>query len=145
MSYIQSVLHHLVIALVSLLLISFLFLLSCSFAFATEFVRPRPLVEYEDIMLAQELDAALGLLNEQLAACLDAGKAAPDECNCQLQKEAQAARLSFDKVMQSRPKWKGKILFWKNTTTLQSRNLVMPAIERQLSSATACSLVSSHK
>jgi hypothetical protein len=105
---------------------------------ATEFVRPRPLIEYEDIMLAQELDNALGGLDARLASCADAGPESADTCRCRYPKETEATKAAYEKVMAVRPKWKGKILFWKNPDTQASRNLVMPAIDSQLSSISAC-------
>lgn len=145
MSDINSLIHHVVVSVLSLFFVSALFLLS-SAAFATDFVRPRPLMEYEDIMLAQELDSTLSALNDGLVRCVDAGTASPEECHCRFPKEVQAAKLSYERVLTARPKWKGKILYWKNTANLQSRNLVMPAVETQLQSTTAaCGLSQSSK
>lgn len=134
----NSLLHQFAFAL--------LFFFSCSYAFATDFVRPRPLVEYGDILLAQELDTSLGILDDRLSKCIESGTGNPAQCYCRHPQETQAVKMSYDKVLQARPKWKGKILFWKDTANMQSRNLVMPAIENQLRTASLdCSTNSSSK
>ena len=135
MSDTNSLIHHCAMALLSLFAVTLLFLLSYSYALGTEFVRPRPLVEYGDILLAQELDTSLGNLDNQLTKCIDAGTGNPAQCYCQHPQETQAVKMSYDKVLQARPKWKGKILFWKDTANMQSHNLVIPAIENQLKTA----------
>lgn len=113
--------------------------LSCALADAAEFLRPRPLMEYHDVMLAQELDTALVTLNDRQKKCVNAGKASPNECACRYPAEASIAMASFDKALQARPAWKGKILYWKNPDNQASRQLVMPAIEHQLKTAlSAC-------
>lgn len=117
------------------LAIVLLSLLSHSHAFGTEFVRPRPLLEYEDILLAQQLDSSVSKLNALLTPCVDSGSGSPEECYCRYPRETQALKDSYEKTLQARPKWKGKILFWKNVANLQSHNLVMPAIENQLKSS----------
>lgn len=104
----------------------------CLTAMATEFVRPRPLIEYNDILLAQELDTAINTLNDRLAQCVDSGAGKPAECYCRYPAELEAAKASYEKVMQARPKWKGRVLFWKDTANVASHNLVMPAIENLL-------------
>lgn len=76
MSDINSLIHHVVVAVLSLFFVSVLFLLFSS-ALATEFVRPKPLVEHEDTMLAQELDSSLSTLNDGLAKCVDSDMASP--------------------------------------------------------------------
>ena len=99
---------------------------------ATELVRPRPLMEYADIMLAQELDVAVTTLNEHVQKCVDSGAGDPAECFCRSRQQADTAQVSYVKTLEARPKWQGKILYWKNTDTLASRQLIMPAIEQQL-------------
>jgi hypothetical protein len=118
------------------LTVASLIFLPCSLSFATEFVRPRPLTEYADILLAQELDTAINVLNARLTQCVDSNAESPSDCYCRYPQEAGAAKASYEKVLQARPKWKGKILFWKNMQNLASHNLVMPAIENQLRSST---------
>jgi len=116
-----------------------LFCLSCSLASATEFVRPRPLTEYADILLAQELDTTVGALNDHLSKCIDSGTGNSAECYCRYPAEADAAKVSYEKILKARPKWKGKVLFWTDAQNLASHNLVMPAIESLLqASAESC-------
>lgn len=125
--------------------IALLFFLPSSLVSATELVRPRPLTEYADILLAQELNTAISALNDRVSQCVDSGAGKPSECYCRYPVEADAAKASYEKVLQARPKWKGKILFWKNPENLASHNLVMPAIENQLRSPTqGCSSTSLH-
>lgn len=125
--------------------IALLFFLPSSLVLATELVRPRPLTEYADILLAQELDTAISALNDRVSQCVDSGAGKPSECYCRYPDEADVAKASYDKVLQARPKWKGKILFWKNTENLASYKLVMPAIENQLRSPTqGCSSIPQH-
>lgn len=119
--------------------IALLFFLPCSLASATELVRPRPLTEYADILLAQELDTAISALNDSVSQCVDSGAGKPSECYCRYPVEVDVAKASYEKVLQARPKWKGKILYWKNMENLVSHNLVMPAIENQLRSPRSCS------
>lgn len=109
-----------------------LIVLACNCASATEFVRPRPLTEYADLLLAHELDTSIAALNDRMAQCVESGAGNPSECYCRYPEEADAAKASYDKVIQARPKWKGKILFWKDTQNLAGHNLVMPAIENLL-------------
>lgn len=116
------------------LLLSLLFPL----ASATELVRPRPLMEYADIQLAQELDTALVTLNDKVSQCAGNNEENPSACLCRFQSEADATQASYEKVLQARPKWKDKILYWKNPENMSSHNLVMPAIEHQLKSSHAC-------
>jgi hypothetical protein len=131
---------HTVVPSLRRIALSGLLLITPSLVCATELVRPRPLMEYADILLAQELDVAVTALNDQLQQCVDSGTGTPAECFCRSPKEADAARVSYAKTLQARPKWQGKILYWKNTDTLASRQLVMPALEQQLgASAPACS------
>jgi hypothetical protein len=105
---------------------------------ATELVRPRPLVEYADIQLAQELDTALANLNGKVSHCVDSGENHPSACRCHFRTEAEVTQASYEKVLQARPKWKGKILYWKNPDNLSSHHLVMPAIAHQLNAWHAC-------
>lgn len=127
------------------LTVASLVFLSCPVASATEFVRPRPLTEYADILLAQELDTAINVLNDRLRQCVDSNAGNPSECYCRYPTEAGAAKASYEKVLQARPKWKGKILFWKNMQSQASHNLVMPAIENQLqSSSQGCGSMPQH-
>ena len=114
--------------------IALLFFLPSSLTTAAELVRPRPLTEYADILLAQELDTAISALNDRVSKCVDSGAGKASECYCRYPGEAGAAKALFEKVLQERPKWKGKILFWKNIENHASHNLVMPAIENQLRS-----------
>ena len=119
-----------------------LFSLSWSLASATEFVRPRPLTEYEDILLAQELYTAINAFNDRVTPCVSAGTSELSECSCRYPAEASAAKAVYERVLQARPKWTGKILYWKNPESLVSHNLVMPAINQQLQSSNArCSLI----
>ncbi len=119
--------------------------LSSSIACATEFVRPRPLTEYADILLAQELDTSIGALNDQLSKCIDAGAGNSSECYCRYPAEAGAAKVAYEKILQARPKWKGKVLFWKDAQNLASHSLVMPAIESLLQApAESCGSGSRH-
>ena len=128
------------ISLLRQVAIALLFFLACSLASATEFTRPKPLTEYADILLAQELDTALNALNDRVTQCVDSGTGNPTECFCRHMGEAETAKASYEKVLQARPKWKGKILYWKSTENQASHNLVMPAIDHQLrSSAPGCS------
>lgn len=127
------------------LTLALMFLLPCSLAFATEFVRPRPLTEYADILLAQELDTAINALNNHMSQCVDSGVGNPSECNCRYAEEAKAAEASYEKVLQARPKWKGKVLFWKDTQNLASYYLIMPAVESLLQSpAQGCGTTPRH-
>jgi len=116
------------------IVIALIFLLPCASVLAAELVRPRPLMEYTDILLAQELDIAVGTLNDSLAHCIDSGIGSASECYCRHPLEAEATKAIYVKILQARPKWKGKVLFWKNPETLASRNLVMPAIDNMLQS-----------
>jgi len=120
--------------LVAMVLLSFL---ACLPASATEFMRPRPLTEYGDILLAQELDTAINALNDRMTQCIDSGAGSPPECFCRHAGEAGIAKTAYEKVLQARPKWKGKILYWKNMENQASHNLIMPAIDHQLRSSTA--------
>lgn len=93
-------------------------------------------MEYDDILLAQELDTAINALNDRVTQCVDSGAGKPSECFCRYPEEAEAAKASYEQVLQARPKWKGKLLYWKNMENLASHNLVMPAIDHQLRSST---------
>lgn len=119
-----------------LLALAILFMPSTSFALGTEFVRPRPLLEYEDILLAQQLNSSVSSLNDLLTQCVDSSSGNSAECYCRHPKEAQAVKNSYETTLQARPKWKGKILYWKDPADMKSHNLVMPAIEHQLKSST---------
>jgi hypothetical protein len=118
------------------LAIALCFLCFSSIASGTEFVRPRPLMEYEDILLAEKLDSPVSKLNDLLSQCIDAGARDPVECHCQHPEEVRAVKTSYEQVLQARPKWRGKVLFWKNTENMQSRKLILPAIENQVNSPT---------
>lgn len=106
--------------------------LSSSLACATDFVRPRPLTEYADILLAQELDAAMTALNDRMSKCLGSGAGDAAECYCRYPGEAGSAGDAYRKIMEARPKWKGRVLFWKDMQSLASRSLIMPAVESLL-------------
>lgn len=106
---------------------------------AVELLRPRPLMEYHDVMLAQELDTALAVLNSRTAQCVGSGEASPEACACRFPAETSVATASYDKVLQARPSWKGKVLYWKNPNNHTSHQIVMPALEHQLITAqSAC-------
>ena len=107
-------------------------LLPAAMASAVELLRPKPLMEYHDILLAQELDSALAVLNDRWSNCKDATSEKPEACACRHPEAAKNAADAYDKVVQARPKWKGKILYWKNPDNQESRQLVMPAIDHQL-------------
>ncbi len=119
-----------------LITLALMLALPASLATAAEFVRPRPLTEYADILLAQKLDTAISALNDRIAQCIDSGAGNPSECYCRYPGEADAAKASYEKVLEARPKWKGRVLFWKDTENLASHNLVMPAIESLLQTPT---------
>lgn len=106
--------------------------ISCSLASATELVRPRPLTEYADILLAQELDTTIVTLNEHISKCIEAGSGNSSECYCRYPAEADAAKMAYEKILKARPKWKGKVLFWKDAQNTASYSLIMPAIESML-------------
>jgi len=112
-----------------------LFFLAPSLVNATELVRPKPLMEYADILLAQELDAAVSALDARVAQCVESGTGKAGDCLCRYPNEMGAARTAYEKTLAQRPKWKGNILYWKNTDTLASRQLIMPAIGQQLQSS----------
>lgn len=112
-----------------------LFFLTPSLVSATELVRPKPLMEYADILLAQELDGAVSALDARVSQCVESGTGNAGDCLCRYPDEAGAARAAYEKTLAQRPKWQGKILYWKNTETLDSRQLIMPAIGQQLQSS----------
>ncbi len=115
-------------------IIAVLFSLVCSLASATELVRSRPLLEYADILLAQELDTVVNTLNDRMSQCVNSGAGNYSECYCRNSAEVGTAKSSYEKVLEARPKWKGKALFWKDPKDLASHNLVMPAIESLIQS-----------
>lgn len=116
--------------------IALIFLFAGSIASATEFVRPRPLSKFDDILLAQELDTVINVLNNRITLCVDAGRESPTECFCRYPEEANNAKKSYDKILLARPNWRGKILYWQTLDNQASHQLVMPAVENQLRSST---------
>jgi hypothetical protein len=115
--------------------LAWLFCLTPSLVWATELVRPKPLMEYADILLAQELDGAVSALDARVSQCVEANMGNAGDCFCRYPNEAETARAAYEKTVAARPKWQGKILYWKNTETLASRQLIMPAIGQQLQSS----------
>jgi len=115
-----------------------LLFLGCTHASATEFVRPRPLTEYDDVQLAQELNAAIDSLNDRMTQCVGSDSGTASKCFCRYSSEAGVAKAVYEKTLEARPKWKGKILYWKNPKNLTSHNLVIPAIDHQLSTTLQC-------
>lgn len=113
-------------------------LLTPSLVGATELVRPKPLMEYADILLAQELDSAVSVLDARVSQCVESSTGNAGECYCRFPSEADTAKAAYEKTLEARPKWQGKILYWKNPETLASRQLIMPAIGQQLRSSVGC-------
>jgi hypothetical protein len=112
-----------------------LFCLTPALVAATELVRPKPLMEYADILLAQELDVAVSALDTRVSHCVESGAGNAGECYCRFPSEADAAKTVYEKTLEARPKWQGKILYWKNPESLASRQLIMPALGQQLQSS----------
>jgi hypothetical protein len=112
-----------------------LFCLTPALVAATELVRPKPLMEYADILLAQELDVAVSALNTRVSHCVESGAGNGGDCLCRYRSEADTAKAAYEKTLAARPKWQGKILYWKNPESLASRQLIMPALGQQLQSS----------
>lgn len=131
--------YPIVVLLLRSITLAGLFLSAPPFAGATELVRPRPLMEYTDILLAQQLDVAVSALDAHVTQCVGSGGGNAAECSCRYRSEVETAKAVYARTLEARPKWQGKILYWKNTDTQASRQLIMPAIDRQLqSSITEC-------
>lgn len=108
------------------------FLLIVALMVVTPAMASSPTVELEDagdIEAARELDDKLDQLIAKVRQCAAAGLAPADQCYCQYPSKLNAARSTYEEMLDRNPNWEDSTLLWWEGNRPYPSNLQMRGLK----------------